>query len=66
MVALPSRVTGFSLMSRRQMITFMYGRQCRRNSSQCGAIFRGSLALDAHDDFFFFIFLSAIRTSNHY
>src|SRR5258707_8361956 len=33
-VFLPSRVTGFSAMSRRQMMTFMEGRQFRENSSQ--------------------------------
>src|SRR6266487_689214 len=33
-VFLPSRVTGFSAMSRRQMMTFMEGRHCRENSSQ--------------------------------
>jgi hypothetical protein len=31
---LPSRVTGFSAMSRRQMMMFMEGRQRRENSSQ--------------------------------
>src|SRR6266705_6493018 len=33
-VLVPSRVTGFSAMSRRQMMTFMEGRHCRENSSQ--------------------------------
>src|SRR5215813_15505934 len=36
-VFLPSRVTGFSAMSRRQMMTFIDGRQLRANSSQYGA-----------------------------
>src|SRR5215831_18670460 len=36
-VRLPSRVTGFSAMSRRQMMTFIDGRQLRANSSQYGA-----------------------------
>src|SRR6266700_4881580 len=33
-VFLPSRVTGFSAMSRRQMMTFIEGRHLRENSSQ--------------------------------
>src|SRR5215469_7623282 len=33
-VFLPALVTGFSAMSRRQMMTFMEGRQFRENSSQ--------------------------------
>src|SRR5437016_2493215 len=33
-VFLPELVTGFSAMSRRQMMTFMEGRQFRENSSQ--------------------------------
>src|SRR5690242_15219017 len=33
-VFLPSRVTGFSAMSRRQMMTFIEGRQFSANSSQ--------------------------------
>src|SRR5260370_42606179 len=33
-VFLPSRVTGFSGMSRKQMMMFMEGRHCRENSSQ--------------------------------
>src|SRR6266849_2141923 len=33
---LPSRVTGFSAMSRRQMITFIEGRHFSANSSQRG------------------------------
>src|SRR5215469_17082095 len=36
-VFLPSRVTGLSAMSRRQMMTFIEGRQLRANSSQYGA-----------------------------
>src|ERR1700682_5090322 len=38
-VFLPSRVTGFSAMSRRQMMTFMEGRHLRENSSQRAASF---------------------------
>src|SRR2546421_7671422 len=38
-VFLPSRVTGFSAMSRRQMITFIEGRRLRENSSQRAASF---------------------------
>src|SRR2546421_3400836 len=33
-VFLPSRVTGFSAMSRRQMMTFMEGRHLRENRSE--------------------------------
>src|SRR2546421_1549353 len=33
-VFFPSRVTGFSAMSRRQMMTFIEGRHLRENSSQ--------------------------------
>src|SRR6266566_8488450 len=35
----PSRVTGFSAMSRRQMMTFIEGRHLRENSSQHAASF---------------------------
>src|SRR5713226_554791 len=38
-VFLPSRVTGFSAMSRRQMMTFMDGRHGSENSSQRAASF---------------------------
>src|SRR6267142_2617072 len=38
-VFLPSRVTGFSAMSRRQMMTFIEGRHLRENSSQRAASF---------------------------
>src|SRR5207302_4378112 len=38
-VFFPSRVTGFSAMSRRQMMTFIEGRHLRENSSQRAASF---------------------------
>src|SRR5215469_18794565 len=38
-VFLPSRVTGFSAISRRQMITFIDGRHLSANSSQCDGCF---------------------------
>src|SRR5438309_3089697 len=38
-VFFPSRVTGFSAMSRRQMMTFIEGRHSRENSSQRAASF---------------------------
>jgi hypothetical protein len=38
-VCLPSRVTGFSAISRKQMITFIAGRHGKANSSQRAASF---------------------------
>src|SRR5260370_21604284 len=38
-VFFPSRVTGFSAMSRKQMMTFIEGRHLRENSSQRAASF---------------------------
>src|SRR5882672_9151721 len=57
-VFLPSRVTGFSAMSRRQMMMFMEGRQRRENSSQWAGWPGEDWRLILRRTFF-----SAIRTS---
>ncbi len=51
-VFLPSRVTGFSAMSRRQMITFIEGRW-KSEFFPARGFLRALLALDAEDDLFF-------------
>src|ERR1700676_1973976 len=64
-VGWPALVTGFSLISRRQMMTFMYGRHCSRNSSQCGdSLGEGwRFTLTRTSFFAFFFFLLSMATS---
>src|SRR5205807_8362089 len=56
-VFFPSRVTGFSAMSRRQMMTFIEGRQFRENSSQRA----GSLGPACRFTFTMAFFVSAMH-----